>query len=375
MATGESRQLASVVDQFLMEIEAVVEAELPAFFDGDDNAPDQEDIIIEQDVDTEIVVPILPPQAADWDAGSSRHYRNSKWLSKNVSYLHLNAIGVCLSIMPGTSFVKYIGSCTGGTRVRKDSYIVDRSNNFYYIGIGRIHSDIVHDRFTHLSLEFQRLMESSGLIWLHHKFNLIPIKFCQLGSMYNYVLVYTIRLELPKACNRRIGEYLGHGTSFYHHGTDRFVKLGDHHSAGKVAKMSYNNVVAFLVFSRMDFVTEIYDDFLPHGPKDIWMWDHVRSMISAASDFHNIGGLTSIALISGSVCHSCVIVCNPNLAQELLSMIQSYLPEDDSYLLDGMLCKLAIAPSSSSVGSDFALMVHKDWKCIPEMKAGTLILA
>jgi len=359
---------------FFEDIEETINKELDLFlFDDQIRAPTPIVTAQTEDDELEFTVPVLPPSTAAWDDGLSAHYRSTKWLNGNQCHVVLGGGGPYLRIMSGTSFVKYIGSCTGGVRVRRDSLIIDRSNNFYYLGAGIMRSDVEHDRFRHLAMEFERILTNKRFIWLHHKFDLIPVKFCQLGSMYNYVLVYSIRLSLPLCCSRLIGDMLGYGTAFYSRSCNRFFKLGDHHSAGKVSKMSYKNVEMFLVFSRRDFVEQLKMEFLPNGDGGHWVWELIRSMVSAAADFIHLSGACMIGLVDGLDVHCCIMVTGDGLPDEINGLCLSYLGGPGASLLDGRICRILVSPPSPSVDSRFSLVVHRSWTEAPELINGFLV--
>jgi len=318
----------------------------------------------------DIIIPRLPANESIGDVGRSRHYLSEKWMRSHRMLLTINSEGPLMTIMDGTCFVKYIGSCTGGVRIKSTGGIIDRSNNFYYLGIGDIDTNILTDRFTHLADSFMMLMACRRFKWLHHKLDLLPIKFCQAGSMYNYALIYSIRLKLPSSCSSLIGSFIGFGTAFYHSKTNRFFRVGDHHSARKIRTMSYKNVHAYLVISRKHFVNHLQSSFIDDHCSTEWVWTLFRSMLHAAEDFLDIPDFSLVALADGSDCKCSFMVITTRMADGVSRIIASMHGDPGCVILEGCLILILLWPDSPSIDSRYTLRISLDR--MPSVRNGSI---
>ena len=362
----------SSTTNFLELINSECDLELGVFLGADDRPDAAVTPMVQDDVAEEIhdVIPTLPMKIIKWDPSASSHYLNSKWLASHCSYISVGPKGPIIRVMPGTSFVKYIGSCTGGVRIRNDDIIIDRSGGYYYLGTGMIGSSVMDCRFSHLANEFRLSMEERQLVWLHHKFNLIPIKFSQLGSMYNYIVIYSIRLPIPVSCCSIVGEFVGFSSSFYDRRTNRFYRVADHHSARKIRSMPYEDIVCFLVFKRKDFVDHLLDEFVTGQSAD-WVWGTVRSMMAAVGDIICTSSIAVVALKSRNDIKSSLVCLDGGIPHDVQREICSWLG-DGCGIIGNNLVSIVEAPQTASIDADYDLFVHEEWDSSPNMVNGHL---
>jgi len=357
---------------FLDIINDECDSELGAFLGADDRPDAEVTPMVQEDIvdDPQDVIPTLPMKIIKWDPNASNHYLNSKWLASHSSHISIGPNGPIVKVMPGTSFVKYIGSCTGGVRIRNDDLIIDRSGGYYYLGTGMIGSSVMDCRFSHLANEFRLSLEERRLVWLHHKFNLIPIKFSQLGSMYNYIVIYSIKLPIPVSCCSIVGEFVGFSSAFYDHRTNRFYRVADHHSARKIRSMPYDDIVCFLVFKRKDFVDHLLAEFVTGQSAD-WIWGTVRSMMAALTDIISIKSMAMVALKSREDIKSSLICLDGGIPSDVQREICSWIG-DGCGIIGNHLVTIVDAPRSASIDADYDLFVHEEWDSTPNMVNGHL---
>jgi len=213
-------------------------------------------------------------------------------------------------------------------------------------------------------------MEERQLVWLHHKFNLIPIKFSQLGSMYNYIVIYSIRLPIPVSCCSVVGEFVGFSSAFYDRRTNRFYRVADHHSARKIRSMPYEDIVCFLVFKRKDFVEHLLGEFVAGQSAD-WVWGIVRSMMAAVVDIICTKSIAVVALKSRNDIKSSLVCLGGVIPHNVQIEICSWIG-DGCGIIGNHLVTIIEAPRTASIDSDYDLFIHEVWDSSPKMVNGHL---
>jgi len=263
--------------------------------------------------------------------GADSHYKDRAWLKALEEWVVVWEGLKIVGWLRGYQLVKYFGSCIGSESLTYGTTGVDRSNKYYYIDLGCVSplraktSGLpIKANFKFLMSEFTKAIEERGDTRYNEKFQLLILKFCKPQTMFNYILIYTIRTFLPIEINERISTFIGDLTIHYDKGLDRFCKLADHHSTSMMASTLTDDYNLKLVFERGTFIRS-------EGLQSIGQSDrllrNVASLVHAASDSPRYGQnrLELLCVTEGEKPVCMFWICHSALPCHLIELITDYV--------------------------------------------------